>query len=337
VLVRLARCSAYTRTLAQQHHATVILRSPNSTSSSTHVSQPVPHYLVCSPLNLAHMLSPSRIARIRAYMREHLDNGDATLDLLPPHNDLEWVHHPHGIRQEGIVVGKSAFSTVVAFLTGPGDADRKIRFATVSHDDSRKLWPFDELNIDNVRHCSLNSPFKYFNCSSPLEIRMFAYVVQWYHISSGRMCGEEIESCSLTFRNFCKTLNWAAGAKDRARHDAEYASTLGHPSFAHDLSSITRQTRDTLIPRTVAPMGPTSTSNPQGLTRVTLPVVVQNTTTALRQPYQETSSQFTQAEGPTGMKRADILLWIQGVSPIPIASPTITCLFTHGVICTNEG
>jgi hypothetical protein len=287
------------------------------------------------------MSSPSLISRIRGYMREHLDNGDATLDLLPSHNDLEWVHHPHGIRQEGIAVGKSAYGTVVAFLTGPGDADRKIRFATISHDDSTTPGSFVKLNIDNVRHCSLNSPFRYFNCSSPLEIRMFAYVVQWYHISSGRMCGEEIESCSLTFRNFCKTLHWAAGAKDRARHDTEYASTLGKgPSalsqlpFAHDLSSIPRQTRDTRKIGTVAPTRPISTPHPQGLTGVTLSVVAQNMVTALRQPYQETSSQFTQAEGPTGMKRADILRWIQGVSLILIPSPTITCL---GIICTNDG
>jgi hypothetical protein len=290
------------------------------------------------------MSGPSRISRIRGYMREHLDNGDATLDLLPSHTDLEWVHHPHGIRQEGIAVGKSAYGTVVAFLTGPGDADRKIRFANVSHDDSRKFWPFDELNIDNVRHCSLNSPFRYFNCSSPLEIKMFAFVVQWYYISSCRMCGEEIESCSLTFRNFCKTLHWAAGAKDRARHDTEYASTLGkgqsalgHPSFPHDQSPITGQTRDTVKSGTVAPTRPISTPNLQDLTGVTLPVVAQNMATAFRQPYHETSSQFTQAEGPTGMKRAEIVRWIQAVSFIPILSPTITCLSMHGVICTNHG
>jgi hypothetical protein len=287
------------------------------------------------------MLDPSRIARIRAYMREHLDNGDATLDLLPPHTDLEWINHPDAIRMEGIAVGKSAYSTVVAFLTHP---DRKIRFATVSHDASRRVWPYDELDIDNIRHCSLVSPFKYFNCSSPLEIKMFAFVVQWYHISSGRMRGEEIESCSLTFRTFCETLHWAAGAEDRARHDAEYASTLGkgqsalgHPSFAHDLSSITRQIRDTVKTGTVAPTRPTSTRNLQDPTRAILPVVAQNMATAPRQPYQEMSSQFTQGEGPHGLKRADIIRWIQGVSHKPTPSPTITCLSVYGVICTNHG
>jgi hypothetical protein len=290
------------------------------------------------------MSGPSRISRIRGYMREHLDNGDATLDLLPSHNDLEWLHHPHGIRQEGIAVGKSAYSTVVAFLTGPGTADRMIRFATISHDASRRLRPLDELNIDNVRHCSLNSPFKYFNCSSPLEIQLFAFVVQWYYISSGRMRGEEIESCSLTFRTFCETLHWAAGAEDRARQDAEYASTLGkgesalgHPSFAHDLSSITRQTQDTVKTGTVAPTRPISTRNLQNPTRAILPVVAQNIATAPRQPYQEISSQFTQGEGPHGFKKADIIRWIQGVSHKSIPSPTITCRSTHGVVCTNYG